>query len=325
MSTLGAPRGTGIARSLRILSRCGAVLLILAPLHLPIRFSEGAENGSSTRPSPPGPDRSSKSATPSPAAIARFQAHCITCHDGDGRGEIVRDLMRTIPDFTDPTWQASRNDQQLLHSIGEGKGKFMPAMKGKLAPADIEPMIVLVRRFSGGQLVVPEEGTVAPGSPPNPPDDVPPAARVATPAVELERGRRGTGRGRDLPALLPDLPRRRWSGASSGSRLPGLPDFTSGLWQEGRSRAQLAASILEGKGGMPSFRGKLSTAEVRALASYVRAFGPIPEEPQNTLSDDFDRRFDLLQREFEELRHAYRELSPQLPIGELGTSGLRTR
>ena len=325
MSTLGAPRGTGIARSLRILSRCGAVLLILAPLHLPIRFSEGAENGSSTRPSPPGPDRSSKSATPSPAAIARFQAHCITCHDGDGRGEIARDLMRTIPDFTDPTWQASRNDQQLLHSIGEGKGKFMPAMKGKLAPADIEPMIVLVRRFSGGQLVVPEEGTVAPGSPPNPPDDVPPAHASRRPPSNSSEAVAGPDAGGIFRRSCQICHGADGRGASSGSRLPGLPDFTSGLWQEGRSRAQLAASILEGKGGMPSFRGKLSTAEVRALASYVRAFGPIPEEPQNTLSDDFDRRFDLLQREFEELRHAYRELSPQLPIGELGTSGLRTR
>ena len=312
MIVLRAPRVTGIPLSLKILRGCGAVLLILAPLRLLIPLSEGAEKASTTRTSPLVSDHSSKSAAPTPAMIAKFRTNCIKCHDVDGRGEIGRDEMPTIPDFTNPTWQASRNDPQLRHSISEGKGKSMPSWKRKLAPADIERMVALVRRFTGGQLVVPEEETEDPGSHPAPPDDVPRAN--ASPGPSSRPGQEAVA-----GLQVGEIFRRSCQichgadgrGTPSRSRLPGIPDFTSGRWHEGRSQAQLAASILEGKGQMPSFRSKLGAEEVHALASYVRAFGPLQDPPQNTPSGDFDRRLDHLQREFEELRRAYQELSPR--------------
>src|SRR5262249_14366747 len=49
-------------------------------------------------------------------------------------------------------------------------------------------------------------------------------------------------------------------------RAKGQPDFTDAGWQKGRSDAQIADAILNGKGKfMPSFKGKLSQEEIGAL------------------------------------------------------------
>src|SRR5262245_40757947 len=57
---------------------------------------------------------------PARAALIRpdqvYRAHCLECHDSDGRGESAREVMPKVPDFTDPTWQDSRNDRELNHS-----------------------------------------------------------------------------------------------------------------------------------------------------------------------------------------------------------------
>jgi hypothetical protein len=93
--------------------------------------------------------------------------------------------------------------------------------------------------------------------------------------------------------------------------LPGIPDFTNSRWQEGVSRAQLAASILEGKSThMPAFRSKIGVARVEELVAYVRSFDPSQRDPIGHQSEDFARRFAELRKEFDELRRAYRELSP---------------
>lgn len=53
-----------------------------------------------------------------------------------------------------------------------------------------------------------------------------------------------------------------------------VPDFTNRGFQQGRSDAQLMASILDGKGtGMPAFRGKIDEERARDLAGLVRTFG----------------------------------------------------
>jgi cytochrome c oxidase cbb3-type subunit 3 len=245
--------------------------------------------------------------TPSPATIAQYQVHCALCHDSDGRGETGRDLMKKIPDFTDEAWQSSQTDPQIRHAIREGQGRVMPRFREKLGPNEVENLVVLVRRFRGGRWVAPEEATPAPETKPSP---VPPTS--APPAT---------------------LPRSSWSaeraifqrscqichgsdgrGGSNQSRLTGVPDFTNRSWQTSRSPAQLQASILEGKGQrMPGFRDKLSNRQAAALVSFVRSFASMPAQPPAAPSGDFDRRLGRLQREFDELRRAYRDVSPPPP------------
>jgi len=55
---------------------------------------------------------------------------------------------------------------------------------------------------------------------------------------------------------------------ATGQKLSGR-DFTSRKWQSSRTDAQIAKVILDGKGGMPPFRGTLSEADALALTQQV--------------------------------------------------------
>ncbi len=96
-------------------------------------------------------------AAPSAAAIRTYRSSCLKCHDTDGRGEIVRDVMPEVPDFTDAAWQSSRTDAELGHSILEGKGKSMRPMRNKLGSVGVSQMVALVRTFRGGKQVVDDD------------------------------------------------------------------------------------------------------------------------------------------------------------------------
>ena len=53
----------------------------------------------------------------------------------------------------------------------------------------------------------------------------------------------------------------------------GVKDFTDANWQKTRSNAQLTAAVKDGKGEvMPSWKAKLSDAEIKALVALVRSF-----------------------------------------------------
>jgi mono/diheme cytochrome c family protein len=57
--------------------------------------------------------------------------------------------------------------------------------------------------------------------------------------------------------------------------IPGIPNFTDGVWQDSRSDAQIARIIVEGRGAvMPQFRGTLNLEEAWAMARYLRTFKP---------------------------------------------------
>jgi mono/diheme cytochrome c family protein len=112
---------------------------------------------------PPTPTVAAAPAGFSPEQLYRMV--CITCHDTDGKGKIVKLAMPTIPDLTDPKWQTSRTDAELTHSILEGKEStingvkvpLMLPMKDKLAlaHADVKDMVAFMRGFKGGKQTVP--------------------------------------------------------------------------------------------------------------------------------------------------------------------------
>jgi hypothetical protein len=72
---------------------------------------------------------------------------CARCHDDDGTGQSTRDNFREIPDFRNHTWQSSRSDAALLVSILDGKGKHMPAHRGKISDAEARSLVVAIRAF----------------------------------------------------------------------------------------------------------------------------------------------------------------------------------
>src|SRR5690348_1869418 len=64
------------------------------------------------------------------SVVKLYRSSCLKCHDTDGKGEIIRDTMPKVPDFTDAEWHATRSEADLRRSILEGKGKSMPPMRG---------------------------------------------------------------------------------------------------------------------------------------------------------------------------------------------------
>lgn len=77
---------------------------------------------------------------------ALYGQKCAGCHGKGGQGMAMwKDKGQ--PDFTDPGFQRSHSDQQLTESIANGKGKFMPAFKGKLSDDQIASLVAQVRSF----------------------------------------------------------------------------------------------------------------------------------------------------------------------------------
>jgi mono/diheme cytochrome c family protein len=69
--------------------------------------------------------------------------------------------------------------------------------------------------------------------------------------------------------------------------IPGVPDFSNARWQACRSDAQLARTILEGRGAvMPPFRGTLTLEEAWGMARYLRTLVPGTETSKPDLGNN---------------------------------------
>jgi cytochrome c5 len=69
---------------------------------------------------------------------------CIFCHGEEGYGEAPG-----TPDWTDPEWQESRTDEELVNSITHGVEDRMPTFKDKLTKDEITAAVKFVRSFKG--------------------------------------------------------------------------------------------------------------------------------------------------------------------------------
>jgi mono/diheme cytochrome c family protein len=84
--------------------------------------------------------------------------------------------------------------------------------------------------------------------------------------------------------------------------MPSIPDFSSRAWQEARSDARLAVSILDGRGDwMPPWRGSISDDQAAELVAYIRSFGPATTRAAKPPTSDFSTRFRQLENRFNEL------------------------
>jgi quinol-cytochrome oxidoreductase complex cytochrome b subunit/mono/diheme cytochrome c family protein len=255
---------------------------------------------------------------PAPAVVAQmpaatvYRAYCLACHDADGRGTTVKKAMPDIPDFTDPKWQTARTNSELAHSILEGKGKFMLAMKDKLGGTDADQMVEYVRKFEGAKVQVePKELTVPPTPgkaaivPAGPPRPLPPSMETAG------RIRAASVQYREYCLSCHGINGR---GAEIRLSMPEIPDFTAPAWHGTRSNSELLVSVLEGKGKlMPAFRGRLTENQAQDLIAYVRAFGPEPAPGAKAPASDFEERFRQLEDQWKALEKQLQELGPKKP------------
>ena len=92
-----------------------------------------------------------RAATPPPKADEAadlFKSKCSMCHGPEGKGFSA---IKT-PDFTDPKWQASKKDSEIVDTIKNGKKDTM--MKGfgdKLKDDEIESLMKYIRSLDSSK------------------------------------------------------------------------------------------------------------------------------------------------------------------------------
>jgi mono/diheme cytochrome c family protein len=98
--------------------------------------------------------------------MAHYNRYCIRCHGIDGRG--VWDIP-DVPDFTDPRWQGSRSDAQIVNILTEGRGAVMPSFRGTLTFEEMWAMAHYLRTFvPGSEIARPDVGRAAAPAPARP-------------------------------------------------------------------------------------------------------------------------------------------------------------
>jgi cbb3-type cytochrome c oxidase subunit III len=79
-----------------------------------------------------------------------YQKYCQVCHGVEGEGDgIMTKLMGITPmDHTNPNETNSLDNEEIVRSILDGKGKFMPAWRGILSQTDVEALVSYIRLLS---------------------------------------------------------------------------------------------------------------------------------------------------------------------------------
>ncbi len=98
------------------------------------------------QPRPPTPANEETAARTRVASVL-YRQYCLGCHGTKGTGAEIRASMPEIPDFTGRAWQQSRSNAQLTVSILDGKGKLMPAFRGRVNDEQAQNLVAYIRAF----------------------------------------------------------------------------------------------------------------------------------------------------------------------------------
>jgi mono/diheme cytochrome c family protein/uncharacterized membrane protein len=270
---------------------------------------------------------SAKAPAAKAAARKHFRTLCAKCHGTDGTGKQARSLQPEIPDFSAASWQARRNDAQLLASILDGKGQDMPPFRGKIKKAQARDLVAHVRAFAPTTGERKQKKRQEPSSPDEFEDEFrrlekdmdrlkskaaaetkrsrPSASSPRPPSTKPAQSSPQSGRTKPSAKAAAGAPTARGlfrqycvkchgaDGTGSGvrHRQPDIPDFTDPVWQDRRGDARLLRSILNGKGkDMPPWRGKINTQQARGLAAHVRTFAETVSVPEGEPQGGYDGR-----------------------------------
>lgn len=258
-----------------------------------------------------------------------YSQNCAACHGEDGTGSQLRAAMPTIPDFTNMAWQMSKTDLEIAHQIQNGQPPKMPPFRDKLSPAEMLGLTIYTRAFAVP--VQDRLARGSPASAPGAASPKPAAAAAVTPPEVSAKpegiaklpggsGAAPVGPAKPAPPVsaekgLPPIPAAAVAtgmnadhiyrayclachgedghGSAVRAAMPEIPDFTSAKWQSSRKDAELAHSILEGKGKfMLPMKDKVAAADTAGMVAYIRRFDrggmlvqvhPTPERGAATL------------------------------------------
>jgi mono/diheme cytochrome c family protein len=81
-----------------------------------------------------------------------YAQNCSRCHGADGRGNPeIKKTLPTVRDFSDPTFLATAQTDQIARTIMAGKGQ-MPAFGASLSLPKIQSLSGYVQRLGRGQV-----------------------------------------------------------------------------------------------------------------------------------------------------------------------------
>jgi cytochrome c6 len=69
-----------------------------------------------------------------------YMKYCAKCHGPDGKAQTQRGKSLDAQDFTDPEFQSSESDQDLIEAVTDGKDD-MPPFGKKLTKEQIESLV----------------------------------------------------------------------------------------------------------------------------------------------------------------------------------------
>jgi cbb3-type cytochrome c oxidase subunit III len=79
-----------------------------------------------------------------------YSKYCQVCHgvEGDGDGIMTKLMGMTPMDHTNPNQTDRLDNAELVRSILDGKGRYMPAWRGILSQDDVESLVSYIRMLS---------------------------------------------------------------------------------------------------------------------------------------------------------------------------------
>jgi mono/diheme cytochrome c family protein len=103
--------------------------------------------------------RAERTNDPLAAAAALWNVTCASCHGRTGAGDGPA-APGPMVSFASTEWQNGRSDVEIAQVIVDGRN-MMPAFGDTIAPAGIEALVALIRRFGGATGPAPAGGSVA--------------------------------------------------------------------------------------------------------------------------------------------------------------------
>jgi mono/diheme cytochrome c family protein len=80
-------------------------------------------------------------------SAALFKEKCAACHGPDGSGNTPTGKALSVPDLRSDEVQ-KQTDAQVIDATANGKGKKMPAYKGKLTDDQIKQLVGYIRELA---------------------------------------------------------------------------------------------------------------------------------------------------------------------------------
>ena len=84
------------------------------------------------------------------SAATLYSKHCDSCHGKDGRAKTFKAKFNHARNLTEPGWQDAVSDERIFNSIANGRGGKMPGFAKKMSEAEIDSLVLLVRRLKRG-------------------------------------------------------------------------------------------------------------------------------------------------------------------------------